>query len=62
MHNDKLAGIEKCDVCGKGFMEKLHLKKHRRQGCMLFCSVLALEVMFHVEIDQMLGLDSLFCI
>ena len=55
MHNDKLAGIEKCDVCGKGFMEKLHLKKHRRQGCVFFCSVLALEVMFHVDLDQMLG-------
>ena len=40
MHNDKLAGFEKCDVCGKSFMGKLHLKKHRRQGC--FSSVLSL--------------------
>ena len=34
MHNEQLAGFEKCDVCGKGFMGKLHLKKHRRQGCL----------------------------
>ena len=51
MHNDKLAGIEKCDVCGKGFMEKLHLKKHRRQGCLLSCLLLALELMVDIKLD-----------